>query len=651
VDNYAGRMAELAHQHGLQLSIEAYGGPCDDLPYAGQADEPMCEFWTGGGMFQTVKEMASAAHVYGKPVLGAESFTSDSRERWLDYPATIKALGDEAFCGGVQRFVFHRYALQPWKREYRPGMTMGPWGLHYERTETWWNWTPAWHRYLARCQYLLRQGRFVADLCYLRPEAAPQGAHPQHPKGYDYDECSADVVLRDMTVKDGRLVLPDGMSYRLLVLSEERAMTPPLLRKITQLVQAGATVVGPRPLRSPSLSDYPECDEVVKQLGRALWGDCDGESVFEHRFGQGRVVWGIPVEKILAAAGVPPDFTSQPPLNYIHRRADGADIYFVANGEPYTVSARCRFRVGGEQPEFWWPATGRTESAAAWKTGGMVTTLPLRLGPSGSVFVLFREPAGHYDPIVTATRDGKSIWPAASQAPQITIEKAAYGVLSDPKRTRDVRPKVQHLVDAGEYRFRVAQMARGDDPAYGIVKTLVVRYTVAGRQLTATGTDPETMDLAQSPAPHGLYGPQLHRTPDGRLYLETGQPGRYVFKTASGKTHQIDVPALPSPLKIYGPWKVRFAPHEGAPARVTFDHLISWSQSTNSGVKYFSGTAAYSRTFNVPRDLIGRQRRLYLDLGRVEVMARVELNGHDLGVLWKPPYRVDITRAIRAGRN
>ncbi|MCL5279886.1 MAG: glycosyl hydrolase family 43, partial [Planctomycetes bacterium] len=194
VENYAGHMAKLAQQHGLRLSIEAYGGPCDDMTYGGRADEPMCEFWIGGGAFETCKGMASAAHTYGKRILGAEAFTADNRERWLQHPGSIKALGDRAFCEGVNRFVFHRYAMQPWL-SYRPGMTMGPWGLHYERTETWWEQAQPWHEYLARCQYLLRQGRFVADICYLQPEGSPQGFQNHRRGGYDYDNCPPEVVL------------------------------------------------------------------------------------------------------------------------------------------------------------------------------------------------------------------------------------------------------------------------------------------------------------------------------------------------------------------------------------------------------------------------------------------------------------------------
>jgi hypothetical protein len=162
--------------------------------------------------------MACAGHVYGKRIVGAESFTAGDGERWREYPATLKILGDQAFCEGINRFVFHRYALQPWQADLRPGMTMGPWGQHYERTQTWWEQSPDWHRYLARCQFLLRQGLFVADICYVQAEASPQGFNDHPRQGYNWDECGSEVVLTRLAVKDGRLVLPDGMSYRVLAL-------------------------------------------------------------------------------------------------------------------------------------------------------------------------------------------------------------------------------------------------------------------------------------------------------------------------------------------------------------------------------------------------------------------------------------------------
>ncbi|MBI4584360.1 MAG: hypothetical protein HY717_10100 [Planctomycetes bacterium] len=635
VENYAGHLQKLARQRGLRLSIEAYDGPCDDMTYAGRADEPMGEFWVGGGAFHTLKEMASAAHTYGKPILGAEAFTAADGERWLDHPATIKGLGDRAFCEGVNRFVFHRYALQPWP-DRRPGMTMGPWGVHYERTQTWWELTPAWHEYLARCQFLLRQGLFVADICYLQAEAAPQGFQGHDRRGYDYDNCTPEVVLTRMSVKGGRIVLPDGMSYRVLVLPPASAMTPALLRRIKELAEAGATIVGPRPLKSPSLTDYPNCDQEVKKLGEELWD-------------KGKVASGKTPEQILANLGLPPDFTAAGPIRWIHRRAGDVEIYFVASGSQQPVETTCTFRAGGRRPELWQPETGEILPAPSYEETGGRTRLPIRFEPSGSVFVVFRKSAAPSDPVVALTRDGKTILPVPIRQEKISIQKATYGVLGDPQRTRDVGAKLQRLVEGGADSFKVAQMAEGDDPAFGIVKTLVVEYTIGGQPYKASGQDPDTITLTTAIAAERVADLRCHAP--GRLLLEAWQGGLYELKTASGRTFRRDVPALPPPLEVTGSWEVRFAPGWGAPERVTLDKLLSWTEHPEPGVKHFSGTATYTRTFAVPGEMLGENRRLYLDLGKVQAMARVKLNGKDLGVLWKPPFVADLTDAARAGAN
>jgi len=249
--------------------------------------------------------------------------------------------------------VFHRYALQPWAEDRRPGMMMGPWGQHYERTETWWEQSVEWHRYLARCQYLLRQGLFVADICYLSAERPPQSFEQRPRLGYDYDECDAGVVLNRMSVKNGLLTLPDGMSYRLLVLPQTGRMTPPLLRKIRDLAQAGATIVGPPPQKSPSLSGYPECDSEICALATQIWGEGGASQTAERRLGSGRVFGQREPEKVLADLGVAPDFTSSEPLRYIHRHADGTDIYFVANHAPRSVSSQSPNTLAPLLPASW----------------------------------------------------------------------------------------------------------------------------------------------------------------------------------------------------------------------------------------------------------------------------------------------------------
>ncbi len=293
LENHARHLKRLANRNGMRLSIEPYDGtPGDDMALGAVADVPMCEFWMYGfNTAFTCIEAASIAHTYGRRVVAAEAFTSSDAERWQAHPGSMKTLGDWAFCAGVNRFVFHRYQHQPWL-ERRPGMTMGPYGVHHERTQTWWEMSSAYHLYLARCQWMLMQGVPVADICYLSPEGAPnvfrppasamRGTPPDR-LGYNFDGCTPEILeWNRMSVKDGQLVLPDGVSYRVMVLPERETITPRLLRRIDSLVRRGATVIGPRPHGSPSLSGYPECDQEVRDLAGKMWGG-EGELMFNLR--------------------------------------------------------------------------------------------------------------------------------------------------------------------------------------------------------------------------------------------------------------------------------------------------------------------------------------------------------------------------------
>jgi hypothetical protein len=654
-DNYAGRAAELAHQHGMKLSIEAYGsGMFDDISYGGRADSPMGEFWIGGSAIETLKAMASAGHVYGRNVVGAESFTAVTEvAKWMNSPQTIKSLGDTAFCEGINRFVFHRYAMQPWLNRV-PGMTMGPWGIHYERTETWWNQTGPWHQYLARCNYMLRQGLFVADICYLQTEDAPNGLAYAPRTAYAFDGCPPEVVLTSMKVEDGRLVLPDGMSYRLLVLPPSETMTPVLLAKIKELVEAGATVVGSKPLKSPSLSNAPKCDTELQQLVAEVWGDCDGKTVTEHTLGKGKVICGKTPEVVLAEMGVPPDFradkvTSQTPTSrYLHRAADGCDAYFVSNASPRAIDTDCLFRVKGKRPELWHPDTGRIESVAAYEEVDGCTRIPMWLDAGGSVFVVFRPEGGAAaEAVVALSRDGKPVLGSARPGAKVAVQNAVYGVLGDAARTRNVTGRVQKMARQGDYSFQVARMAEDGDPAINVVKTLTIEYTVNGKPCRASATDPETIELLGGQEPRVAEV----RYDDGRLLLEAAKPGRYELKTASGKTANVEVSAVPAAIDVAGPWELQFPAGWDAPKSITLDKLISWSKHPEAGVKYFSGTATYLKTIEVPAEMIGKNHRVYLDLGKVEVLAQVKLNGKDLGILWKTPFRLDVTDAVKAGEN
>jgi hypothetical protein len=659
-ENYTGRIAELAHKHGLRFTLEGYELPFgDEFTYTARADEPMTEFWTmdwgGKTTISKAEEMASVAHVYGRAIVGAESFTSGDHEMWKLTPADIKSLGDYEFSQGVNRFVFHRYAMQPYLNRF-PGATMGPWGLHYERTETWWEMSGAWHEYLARCQFLLRQGKFVADLLYLRPEEPNQtyfNPQPSLPEGYRYDEISAEALQQRVLVKDGQLVLPDGMSYRVLVLPPETTMTPALVVKIRELIRAGATVFtsATRPTASPSLQDYPKCDQVVNRLGQEIWGDCDGKTVTAHTLGKGRLVWGQPLDKVLAGMNASADFVANTKLNWIHRHSGATEIYFVANPANAAVEARCTFRVNGLRPELWNPETGMISPLANYEQTAAGVTVPLRFEPSGSIFIIFRQRAEGFDPVVKFLRNGQPLPEPLPTPAELKIVQATYGVPGDAQRTRDVRAQVQAMVNNGEITFQVADLAKAGDPAYGIVKTFSVEYTLDGKDCKVVGQDPDTVHL-RPPASAPERPAEIVCDAAGRLRLVAREPGNYEWITAAGKTNRAEILTVPSPVEITGPWQLSFPPNWGAPDSVTLTNLISWTDSADDGVKYFSGTATYQTTFDVPSaDLKTGTAKFYLDLGDVRVMARVKLNGQDCGIAWKTPFRMDVTGALHAGRN
>ncbi len=662
VKNYAGKMRELAAKDGLRLSIEGYRAPCDEMSYASQCDEPMGELWswTWGKYALETTEMASAAHIYGKPIVGLETFTASNDEKWQSYPGTEKSLGDWAFCEGINRFVFHRYAMQPWL-DRKPGMSMGPWGLHYERTETWWEQSKPWHDYVSRCQYLLRQGLFVADICYLSPEGALQFSAPksitgedQAPNrpGYNYDGCDAQGVLTRMSVKDGRIVLPDGMSYRLLVLPDSPKMTPALAGKIEELVEAGATVVGPRPTSSPSLTGYPNADAELNKITSRVWGDCDGRTITEHSLGLGKVIWGPEPAKVLSDLGLPEDFAAdgvaRKNLLYTHRQTpDGTDLYFVANRSPRLVSTICTFRVQGKQPELWWPETGKMEKVATFERKNGVTRVPLQLVGTESVFVIFRGSPEIADPIVSMTRDGEAIAPVGSD---IRVQKASYGISSAASPMRDATAHVQGFVDGGQYTIAVsslvAKMGNVADPATKMDRALTVDYSVNGQLKTISGREAVSLDV-----PETEPTAEVQVTPDGHWRLEAWKKGSYDLTTSLGKTLHAEVADIPDPQEITGPWELTFPAGPGTPEKLSLDQLTSWSSSNDTRVKYFSGTATYRKTFTLHSDVDPARMRVDLDLGNVQVIAELKVNGKEMGILWKYPYQTEITDALKPGEN
>jgi len=520
-----------------------------------------------------VRPAAMAAHAYGSNLVNAEAFTTFG-PHWGQDPFQLKPVADRAFCEGANRFFFHTFTHSP-AAAGKPGYEYYA-GTHFNPQITWWEQAEAWTKYIARCQFMLQQGMFVADVCYYYGDQVPNTVPMKHVDpalgaGYDYDVINAEALVSRISVRDGRIVLPDGMYYRILALPDRETIDLEVLRKITELVRAGATVVGPKPCRATGLRDYPRCDQTVRELAGAVWGPCDGKMVREHPFGQGRVVCGRTLRECLLSAGVAPDFQSQSnqpdaQIDYTHRTSGNTEIYFVANRRNRWEEAVCSFRVAGKAPERWDPDTGEIHRQAVYTIVGGRTAVPLRIAPCGSLFVLFRSPADA-DPLRCVAANGKSVLPAAE--PQAAEQ-----------------PGVELLPGKGD-----------------------------------------------------------------NIELRASQPGAYVLTSSKGKQTTITIGAMPAPRAISGPWTIAFPAGWGAPKSALFPSLISWTDSPDVGVKYFSGTATYKKPFEVPSDMLANGTILLLDLGKLRNIAAVRVNGKNLGVLWKPPFRVDITAARKPAGN
>ena len=390
-ENYAARLRDRVRPHGMGLSIEAYGHVAvDNISYAGLCDMPISEFWALGedrfpdlpptrGYPHSSKVMASAAHVYGRGVVGAEAFTSGRGRR--DHPYLIKAMGDWAFCQGVNRMIFHLSAHQAYDRMI-PGLTHRRWGEFFDRHNTWFEYSKPWMTYLSRCQYLLQQGQFVADVCYWFGEGSPLNVGDmalELPEGYDYDLCSSEQVLQ-LQVRDGRLVLPSGASYRYLHLPQSDRMTVPLARKIQQLAGAGAQLIGgKRPVGTPGLSGYPQCDAIVEEIAAEVWDS-------------GQVRSGKTLAEVFRKDGLAPDFEGEG-LRYFHRKIKQADVYFVSDPHEATREVDCTFRVVGRIPELWDPETGAIRPLPGFRESDGRVTVPLQFEAMQSWFVVFRKPS------------------------------------------------------------------------------------------------------------------------------------------------------------------------------------------------------------------------------------------------------------------
>ena len=544
LENHAEFGKAYAHKNGLELTIEPYDmNPAGDLDLGAVADVIMAEFWSKRFGYHTsyaVLEATSISHITGQPVVGAEVFTSNNSEAWQEYPWSMKDQSDWALAMGVNRFAYHTFAHKPLGDEHRPGMTMGPYGVHWDRGQTWWPMVGAYHNYVSRCSHMMQQGQAVADILYLTPEGAPvvftppadalkeNGAIPDK-KGYGFDGCSPKMLMERADVENGKIVFPGASSYEIMVLPSSETMTPELLEKITSLVEKGAKVIGKPPIKSPSLSDYPNCDTQVKALAEKLWGSLQTPDKRSNRnYGEGTIYWGgdlsmlasdglYPTYKstveLLSSLNIQQDFkSSNNTIRFGHRRTADKDIYFIANRTGEIQKTACTFRASGE-PEIWSGVDGSTRKLGQYSTEDGMTTMELEFVPYESYFLVF-------------------------------------------KRSKAVKNE-----------------------------------------------------------------------------LKEGEANFATFRTV--KT-------------IEGAWDVAFDSKFGGPEKIRFDELQDWTLHAMRGVKYYSGIATYKKTVHVDNV---EDKKYYIDLGVVNDVARVKLNGEDMGVIWCAPWRIDVTSALKEGNN
>ncbi|MXV15162.1 glycosyl hydrolase [Hufsiella ginkgonis] len=399
-ENHYGTVTSYLNKQGVKTYSEAGGVSLESIEDAllnkKYVDIPMGEFWVrdlhpSSMYYEDVRGAASASHVYGKGLVAAEAFTGGNYES----PARLKSIADYWFTQGVNRLVFHTSAHQP--LDSKPGNTMV--GTHINRNITWAELAKPFMTYLSRNAYMLQRGRYAADILYLLNEGAPStmpfwgpGIQPATPEGYSFDYINADALLSRVSGgPDGKLVLPDGLTYSVLVLPETQEMSLPVARKIRQLVQAGAVVVGPKPVKVPGLTAFPASDDELREIGSEVWGDVNGASRTVKTYGNGKIYWNQPLQKVLMNAGVPPDVDNHRSIaevSFIHRIDGDTDIYLLVNRTGEIQDLDVKFRVSGKQPELWHATDGSSEPAS-YRLMDKLTAVNLRLLPGESVYVVF----------------------------------------------------------------------------------------------------------------------------------------------------------------------------------------------------------------------------------------------------------------------
>ncbi len=723
VEYYYGGMREILHKEGLNLSAEPYGDGAFESMQAGKSvDVIMSEFWVHGlyGGAATSKQAGYIAHTWGLPVSAAESFTAmPELSKFTEYPSALKADGDWMFTNGVNRLVFHVYAHQPHPTA-QPGMVMGPFGTHFNRNNTWFSKAGDYFQYLRRCQYVLQSGLFVADAAYFQGEEVLGPVDFQNPNpGYAFDVLSRDALLLRTSTKSNRLVLPDGMSYRFLILPNIKTMSLPVLKKLKALLEDGLWISASKPTNWSGLlsnKDQVEWQRIVEDLWSTLPNGV-------YRYGSGRLFINVPDDKLFEEANLQPDFSyasSNPNsvVNYLHRRIGSDDAWFVCNNRRQNDTILASFRIIGMQPEWWNPQTGEIRSMNIFRQHDEQTMIPLTLEPSESGFVVFRKPLKQtvYDGLM---EDGV---PLLSANPEDFTEEFQADLKTDFSVSVWAKPDVIARIGRSYLLFPISGLAKygvGNATigmAIGQNGVRIYEQEAQAREVLFASTKLEGWSLINliyknnipivfingvkvaegKKSPFIVHANRNELAPINPLIqlfqgenttpiwtaealdstaiaaiFSKGKPADNVreFLTLNGNqllrkkgNYSLLNPGLndtkkpfiiKKDLPVYDlstDWTIQFPEGKGAPTEFKLDTLASLHTQNDSGVKYFSGTASWQRSFTLgPKELIGDH--LILDLGQVAVLAEIYVNGKSAGMCWKPPFRLDITKLLKLGEN
>ncbi|TWO34505.1 hypothetical protein E1J38_001225 [Seonamhaeicola sediminis] len=601
-ENYYAHFAQLCHENGMKFSVEPYWGPFDNMQVGAQGDIVMCEFWSGGyPFFDSPKFVSSIAHLNGSAIVGAESFTGIGG--WDKHPANIKSIGDRAWAEGITRFIFHTYVHQPW--DVAPGLALSYHGFDFNRLNTWWYQSKSYMDYLARSQFLLQEGKNVADVLVFTGESSPNTGFikPEIKQmGFDYDLIGANK-LKDLTVKNGTIFSSVGNTYQLLVLPESDFIKPETLEKIKALVDGGAKVIGKKPMQSPSLTDYPNCDKEVTTYVDELWGSS--------------LVKDITI--IEALSGAIPDVeiesSDKTDLSFIHRKTADTDIYFIANARKEVREITARFRVSGKQPELWNSEKGTIKDVVVFKENeDGTTTVPLQLGMEESVFVVFKKPANSNHLVEVSTKLQPSQLEPLSN---LEIVKAEYGTFLQEGLV-DITDKVSNTIKDGKLDFNMSRAFCDCDPAMGYKKEFRMEYQI------------------------GETKKQLHAEEREHIHIDARNKSLKILKAVFGK-FKAETVGIPENYETFDVTdKIQKVVNSG-----TYDILVS-NQLINSIIP-----EGNKPVLKITYKTDGEERTLFIPKGQILKLSKdrpqPKLEFEDGTINWTTPYPGKVNYTLASG--